>query len=133
MRTLLLAQSGITSLLGSSPGVFVSRVAQGAVLPAIRIYGINEKGMQGLSDAFAQTWQGDLDIDCYGNDEDESAEVGEAVNAYLDSVLNVTVNGRLIQSCHVVSRQEESLATFGGSDRDVQVVTLTFQITHTGD
>lgn len=84
LRTLLLAQSSITTLLGeATKGVYVASVPQNAVEPFIEIHVMSMDPLKHLGATGGLRFS-DIDIDCKAKNKPDCTALASAVEAFID-------------------------------------------------
>lgn len=136
LRTLLLAQSSITTLAPaqtirgvSVPAVFVNKVPQGFVPPYLRITRIRHDPLKAL-DGTTGMAESEIDIDCYESTEPEAEALAKAVSDYLKDYSGAAGGSDTIDAVYWDDVGEFEVKAPGATDEFYQVVTLTFTIHH---
>lgn len=136
LRTLLLAQSSITTLCpaqtirgASRDCIFVSKVLQGIKPPYIVISRISHDPMKCL-DGTSGMASSEIDIDCFEYTEQEAQALAEAVKAYLMDYSGAaggsdTIDAMLLDDMNDFQNVEDD-----GDDTWRFAVTLSFTVQH---
>lgn len=83
LRTLLLAESTVSTLLGqSTKGVYVGQSPQNAIEPFIEIHVISMDPLKALGGTSGLRFT-DLDIDCKARTQPDASALADAVEAYI--------------------------------------------------
>jgi hypothetical protein len=88
LRTLLLAQSSITDIVGSA-GIFVSAARQGSDLPYIVLDRVSDEKYKGLGGYLNQR-HCEVDIECWHKTQSLAAALAKIVSNYLDDFTGAT-------------------------------------------
>lgn len=101
IRTLLLAESTVSTLLGeATKGVYVDHAPQNAVLPYVEIHNTSMNPMLHLGTTGGMR-SSELDIDCKAATGEAARALADAVEAYIDDYSGAagsdTINAILLQ------------------------------------
>jgi hypothetical protein len=135
LRTLLLAQSSITTLVpaqtigGTSyPGIFDEHPVQGFKPPFILISLIDDDPMLtlGTTGGLEKT---SIDIDCYAFSKPAAYAIGSAVKAFLQDYKGAAGTGT-ISAVEYQGRRYDAIYEAQGRDVREHIVSLNFEIYH---
>lgn len=99
LRTLLLAQSSITDIVGDD-GIFVTAATQGTTQPYIiidRMAGSKFKGLDGNQG----TKRAEIDIECWHNTPSDAAALADIVSDFLDDYTGAAGDATIKESTQV--------------------------------
>lgn len=136
LRTLLLAQSSITTLAPaqtvngiSFPAIFVGKAKQGVLPPYIVISRIRHDPLKALDGTYGMQ-ESEIDIDCFESTEPEAEALGKAVADYLKDYSGAAGGSDTINAVYFDDINEFENPQPNGKDDWQFAVTLTFTIHH---
>jgi hypothetical protein len=136
LRTLLLAQSSITTLAPaqtikgiSHPSIYVGKVAQGAIPPFIVISRTGHDPMKAL-DGTTGLAQTEIDIDCFEGTATKAEALAKAVSDYLKDYTGAAGSSDTIDAVLWEDMNDFENPEPNGKDDWQHAVTLTFSIQH---
>lgn len=136
LRTLLLAESSITSLVpaqtvdgDSVSAIFVTTADQGAKVPYLVISRTGHDPMKAM-DGTTGMAQTDIDIDCYAGTPAEADALATAVEAYLKDYSGAAGGSDTIDCVLFEDKNDFENTEGDGNDQWRYVVTLSFTIFH---
>jgi hypothetical protein len=138
LRTLLLAQGGITALCpaqtasngASIPAIFVGKVKQGMKTPFICISRIRHDPLKTLANTTGMA-ESEIDIDCFANTEPKAEAIAKAVSDFLKDYSGAAGGSDTIDAVWWDDTNEFENQEDAGPDVWRHAVTLTFTIHHT--
>lgn len=136
LRTLLLAQSSITTLapaqtIGgvSFDGIFLDHNAEGFVAPFVTITMTDHDPLKRLDGTGGTLRFSDFDVDCYCSNRPASIALASAIEAYLNDYTGAagsdTIDAVLFQS-----KRDDVVYLGDGRDQRHYVRSLSYQIQH---
>lgn len=128
LRTLLLAQSAITDIVGSS-GVYCDAADQGTPLPYVLLTLMDSDPLKALDGTYGLEIK-TFDIDCYGAEKPEAKQLSAAVKAFIKDYSGVAGDSTI----HAVLLDDETdtiVRPEDGSGKITYLTTLDVQIQFT--
>jgi hypothetical protein len=129
LRTLLLAQSTVTDVVGQK--IFVTAARQGQDRPYILIDRVSDEKIKGLS-GFLSAKHCEVDIDCWANTASAAAALAKIVSDYLDDFSGATGGTETILAVHQVDEDDTFDPPSSGGQIQEFVTILTLEIDYTG-
>jgi hypothetical protein len=130
LRTLLLAQSSITDIVGTS-GIYVTAAVQSASLPYIVIDRIRDEIYKGLSGNLSAR-HCEVDIECWQKKPGTAAALAKIVSDYLDDFSGATGGTETILAVHQVDTTDTFDPPQSGGPIQEFATILTLEIDYTG-
>lgn len=129
LRTLLLTQSSITNVVGTS-GIYVSAAPQTATLPYIVLDRISDEKHKAL-DGYTGTRHGEVDIECWDTTPGDAASLAKIVSDYLDDFSGATGGDETILSSHQIDDNDTFAEPDSGEEIREFVTILNFEFQYT--
>lgn len=129
LRTLLLAQSTITDVVGTR--IYVTVATQDATLPYLVIDRVSDEKYKGLS-GYLSTRHCEVDIECWGKTQTSAASLGEIVSDYLDDFSGATGGSETVLAVQQVDEDDTFDPPSPGFPIQEFVTILTFELDYTG-
>lgn len=126
LRTLLLAQAPITSLLATTTSVFTDKADQNAAHPYIVITQLNEDMMKMLSGTTGMR-KPEFDIDCVAKRRGAADDVADAVESFIKDYSGAA-GGSTIRAVLLNDRAYDKLPIGTASDEFQFITTLNFEV-----
>lgn len=125
IRTYLLAQSAITTIVGSS-GAFVGRANQGASLPYIVIEQIGGKKEQ-HSSGVSGLERADVAIGAWSTTDVKAGVLADAISTAL-AAKQVTMGSALVRACIEIDKTRATEEPTKGDQAGYPLVLLTYEV-----
>lgn len=129
LKTLLLAQSSVTDLVGQR--IFKTGARQGTPQPYIVIDRVSDEKYKGL-DGFLNTKHCEVDIECWASTQTAAAALAKVVSDYLDDFSGATGGSETILAAHQVGEADNYDPPKGGGEIAEFVTILNFEFDYTG-
>lgn len=130
LRTLLLAQSSITDVVGTS-GIYVTAAPQSAEVPYIVIDRVRDEIYKGLSGNLG-TRHCEVDIDCWHTKPGTASALAKIVSDYLDDFSGATGGSETILAVHQVDESDTFDPPPSGGPIQEFATILNLEIDYTG-
>lgn len=125
LRTLLLAQSSITAIVGAT-GVYVTRARQGAPLPHVVIEQMAEDNYPTLTET-GRFRAVDFDLHCKAGTAEQADALAETVQTFIQDYAGAA-GSQTIDAVILDDRFDAPEKPVDGSDRTTHVVTLSLTV-----
>lgn len=123
LRTLLLAQTSVTDLVGQR--IYVSAARQGANQPCILLKRISDEKHKAL-DGYVSARHAEIDIECWASTASAAAALAKIVSDYLDDFMG-TAGNETILSSHQIDDTDTYDPPQSGSEITEFVTILNFE------
>lgn len=130
LRTLLLAQSSVTAVVGTD-GIFVTAAGQRADLPYIVIARVSDEKYKGL-DGVLTLKHCEVDIECWHKTQSGAAALAKIVGDYLDDFSGATGGAETIKAVHHIDDDDTFDPPESGGQIQEFATILTFEMGYTG-
>lgn len=129
LRTLLLAQSSVTDLVGTR--IYVTVARQGITQPYIVIDRVDNEKYKGLA-GYLSAQHAEVDIECWASTQTAAAALAKIVSDYLDDFSGATGGSETITAVHQVGDVDNYATPQGGGEITEFVTILNFELDYTG-
>lgn len=129
LKTLLLAQSSVTDLVGTR--IFKTAARQGTDKPYIVIDRIDSEKYKGLS-GYLSTQHAEVDIECWASTQTAAAALAKVVSDYLDDFSGATGGTETILAVHQVGEADNYAPPKAGGEITEFVTILNVELDYTG-
>lgn len=130
LRTLLLAQSTVTDIVGSS-GVYVTAARQSGTRPYIVLDRVDDEKYKGLAGYLSTTRRCEIDIECWGKTQSSASALAKVVSDFLDDFSGATGGTETILSANQVGDTDNFDPPDSGGAIQEFVTILNFEFMYT--
>lgn len=129
LRTLLLAQSTVTDVVGTS-GIYVTTARQTTSLPYIVLDRVGDEKYTAL-DGYQSARHAEVDIECWHKTPGQAAALAKIVSDYLDDFSGATGGDETILSSHHIDDNDTFDTPQSGEEIREFVTILNFEFHYT--